>query len=356
MILGALFASGSASATVVGEAHRTAYDSTAVLRDSAQSPALRITVWYPAAQGSTDTALVIGPPGKPFFNVARVAPDAAFEPGVKNFPIILLSHGFGGSARIMGWFGVALARAGYVVIAVDHPGNNTIDRMTLPGAVLWWDRAEDLRIALRAVELDPVLGPHVDAGRVGAAGFSAGGFTALVLGGARVSQSHFLAFCDAHPADGVCMPQQEFPVGANAIPAAFRDPALSAEAAHAGDDHSVPGLKAVFAMAPALIQALDPGSLGRMRIPVEVVLGDADRVAPPATNGLVAVAAIQGAHVQRFAGVGHYDFLADCTDAGRAIVPACKGISVPQESTHGRAIAAAAAFFDAHLGVSSGVR
>ena len=51
--------------------------------------------------------------------------------------MILLSHGFGGTARIMGWLGIPLARAGYVVIAVDHPGDNAIDPITVAGAILW---------------------------------------------------------------------------------------------------------------------------------------------------------------------------------------------------------------------------
>ncbi|KAG1486650.1 hypothetical protein G6F53_013920 [Rhizopus delemar] len=51
---------------------------------------------------------------------------------------------------MMGWLGTALARAGYLVIAVDHPGNNGADPMTLPGSVLSWLRADDLRAALAA--------------------------------------------------------------------------------------------------------------------------------------------------------------------------------------------------------------
>jgi pimeloyl-ACP methyl ester carboxylesterase len=69
-------------------------------------------------------------------------------------------------------------------------------------------------------------------------------------------------------------------------------------------------------MAPALVQMLDPTSLVGMRTPVRIMLGDADEVAPPATNGLVAAKAIPGAELLRLPGVGHYDFLANCTDSG----------------------------------------
>jgi predicted dienelactone hydrolase len=106
----------------------------------------------------------------------------------------------------MGWFGMAIAEAGYVVISVDHPGNNAFDQMTVPGAILLSERAEDLRHALHAVSHDQIIGPHVDRTRVGAAGFSAGGFTALVLGGARAAPELLRQFCHGHPDDGICRP------------------------------------------------------------------------------------------------------------------------------------------------------
>ena len=64
-------------------------------------------------------------------------------------------------------------------------------------------------------------------------------------------------------------------------------------------------------------------SLKSMRPPVRILLGDADKVAPPATNGEVAAALIPGAKLTALPHVGHYDFLAECTPAGDAIVPVC---------------------------------
>jgi Platelet-activating factor acetylhydrolase, isoform II len=141
------------------------------LRDARHRDQLRITVWYPATADSVEVPLVLGPPDQPVREVGAVAPDAPLATDSERRPVILLSHGFGGSARIMGWFGIAMARHGYVVIAVDHPGNNGIDEMTVPGAILYWDRADDLRAALEAVEHDPVIGPHLDLNRLGVADF-----------------------------------------------------------------------------------------------------------------------------------------------------------------------------------------
>jgi predicted dienelactone hydrolase len=325
-------------------------EKTAVPRDAQHRDRLRVTIWYPAAKDAVEQPLVAGPPGKAFFEIGTVAADAPFlDSGPR--PIILLSHGFGGSARTMGWFGIAMARAGYVVIAVDHPGNNAIDPMTLAAAILPWDRAQDLRSALAAAESDPTIGPHLDKTRVGAAGFSAGGYTALVAAGARPDPDHFVAFCDANPDDGVCRPQMEMAMTQADVAKTLASPDIAAERARAGDNRRLPEMRAAFVMAPALIQMLDPASLAGMRTPVHIVLGDADKVAPPATNGLVAAKAIPGAELQQLRGVGHYDFLADCTDAGRAAVPQCK-IAVQQEGTHQHAIAAALEFFARTLGTT----
>jgi predicted dienelactone hydrolase len=347
----AFLATAKADATPVGEIHRVTSVPTAGLRDAESRTELRVTIWYPAAADTTERDVAIGPPGKPLFDVGRAAPDAALAPDGGRRPVILLSHGYGGSARMMGWFGIAIARDGYIVVAVDHPGNNGADAMTVAGAILWWDRAEDLRAALKAAEQDSSIGPRMDLSNVAVAGFSAGGATALVAAGARVDPVHFAAFCLANPDDGVCRPQLEFAVTPAEQTNLLKRPEMQAEADNASADHTIQQVRAAFVMAPALVQALEPASLARMRMPVEIILGDADTVAPPATNGAIAAKSIPNASLIQLHAVGHYDFLATCTQNGRAIVPLCKA-SVPQDDTHRRAIEAAKAFFGRELGTA----
>jgi len=338
----------AAQAGPVGERHLTTTDASAPLRDALHQASVRVTVWYPAAAGAVEQRIDLGPPGKPFFIVGAVAPDAAFA-DARPRPVVLLSHGYGGNARIMGWFGIPLARAGYVVVAVDHPGNNGVDKMTAAGALMPWDRAQDLAAALAAVEADQSIGPHLDGRRVAVSGFSAGGFTALVAAGARVDMNRFVAFCHAHPDDGVCKPQKEFPLTLADFDRTMADPALAGEMAHAGDDHRIPAVKAAFAIAPAIIQALPPEGLHEMTVTVAIILGDADPIATPHTNGLVAARDIPGAELKVLPGVGHYDFLATCTPAGVAALDICRD-KVPQGPTHAAAIAMALAFFARALG------
>jgi predicted dienelactone hydrolase len=234
-------------------------------------------------------------------------------------------------------------------VVADHPGNNGRDPMTIAGAVLSWERPGDLATALDTAKSDPTIGPHLDLDRLGAAGFSAGGFTSLVEAGARVDFDRFLRFCDAHPDDGICAPQKEFQFSRADAEAFFAQPAAKSALAHAKDDLSIPGVKAAFVMAPGIVQSLDPESLKSMRAPVRILLGDADKVAPPATNGEVAAALIPGAKLTALPHVGHYDFLAECTSAGDATVPVCP-TQIPRAATHKTAIDEALAFFDATLG------
>jgi predicted dienelactone hydrolase len=333
----------------VGERHLTAVNATAALRDADHRDTVRVTVWYPAAADAKEVSRDVGPPGNPFFLVGKAAPGAAFADD-QRLPVILFSHGFGGNARVMSWFTLALARAGYVVIAVDHPGNNASDKMTIGGAIMFWDRPGDLAAALRAAKADPVIAPHLDLKRLGVAGFSAGGFTAIAATGAHVDIRRLEAFCNANPTDGICMPQKEFPLSTEEMLIAMKkSPELASEVAHSGDDHSIHGIRAAFAMAPAIVQALDPASLKADKTPVAIILGEADAVAPAGTNGAIAAQQLPRVELRTLPGVGHYDFLATCTRAGVAVVPVCAD-KLPREPTHQAAIAMARAFFASTLG------
>ena len=339
-----LLLSRPALAGQVGERHLTAVNPTAALRDAGHRDTVRVTVWYPATAEAKEVSLDIGPPGKPLFIVGSAAPDAAFADDRRR-PVILFSHGFGGNARIMAWFTLPLVRAGYVVIAVDHPGNNAEDKMTVGGAAMFWDRPGDLAAALDAAKADPAIAPYLDLDQLGVAGFSAGGFTAIAATGAHVDTARLQAFCNANPTDGICMPQKEFPLSTEQLLAAVKSPEL----AHSGDDHSIHGVRAAFAIAPAIVQAFEPASLRTDQTPVAIILGDADPVARPDTNGRFAARNLPRAELKVLPEVGHYDFLSTCTPAGAAAIPVCAD-KVPQDLTHQAVIEMALAFFAKTLG------
>src|ERR1051326_7658791 len=82
----------------------------------ARTQALLSTIWYPAEGSAQEAAQWIGSPSAPFASAGKAAPEA--KPAVlpRRFPVIVLSHGTGGSAAMMAWLGTALAAQGYIAV------------------------------------------------------------------------------------------------------------------------------------------------------------------------------------------------------------------------------------------------
>ena len=101
-------------------------------------------VWYPSENGAGEKDQLIGPPDAPLFFAGRAAKDSVLAPAFNKFPLVALSHGTGGSAMQMAWLGTYLASRGYIVVAVNHPGNNAVTGYTTEGFVEGWERAKDI--------------------------------------------------------------------------------------------------------------------------------------------------------------------------------------------------------------------
>ncbi len=295
----------------------------------AEMHSLHVTVWYPAAESAIETQQFIGAPDRPLFEAGMAMPHASFAPSLEPFPLILLSHGTGGSAAQMAWLGTTLARAGFMAAAVDHPGNNAQTGYTPAGFLLWWERATDLSDVLDGLLADAQLGPHIDRGRVGAAGFSLGGYTVMELAGARTDISDFYDLCRTKPDQAVChVPEMHDMLQDSAGHTMKLEQLLASirqgnreSLALSGESYRDPRIKAVFAIAPALGFTFTPESLRAIRLPVLVVVGSADTVAPPDAGADILRADVRGARETTLPGVSHYTFLDTCTVAGKAAFP-----------------------------------
>jgi predicted dienelactone hydrolase len=338
---------GAATPLTAGERHMATITASAAVRNHGNG-ALRITLWYPAT--APDQEVDVGPPGGPIFMTGRVAADAPFADGARH-PLILVSHGFGGTAQQMTWLAATLARAGYVVVGVDHPGTNATDGVTAEGAYAPWERAGDLKAALDFVLADPKLAAHIDAGRIGVAGFSLGGYTSLLEVGAHSNFAQLRAFCAGLDRDAICNQQLEYPHPMQTEQVAA-EPAMAPLIAREHDDLHDPRVKAAFLIAPAAIQGLDFASLRRIKAPVAIALGDADPIAPPKTNGEFAAKLVPGATIDILPNVGHYDFLSECAAAGLTYAkPYCTDApGVVRSATHEGVERDAVAFFNRTLG------
>src|SRR5215470_10148938 len=77
----------------------------------AKTHALRTMIWYPAVADAREKPQWIGPPVVPFVSAGNAARDAEPAEGPRR-PLVLLSHGFGGTASDLAWLGAALAAHG----------------------------------------------------------------------------------------------------------------------------------------------------------------------------------------------------------------------------------------------------
>jgi predicted dienelactone hydrolase len=315
----------------------------------AATRALVTTVWYPAIAGAAMTAHVVGPPEAPWFRLGDWADDA--QPADGHFPLVVLSHGTGGSAHIMSWLARGLASRGYVVASVNHPGNNALEDYTAEGFLIWWERARDLTTVVDMLLKDSSLKSLIDPKRIGGAGFSLGGYTMFEIVGGRTDPGLFQKFCRSAQAQG-CSDPPEFPnLFARRAELETASQQFQSAVRQAGSSFRDPRIRGVFAIAPALGPAFVPDSLRDIKVPVAIVAGTEDRVVPVGPNAKRLAALTPRASLTLYAGAGHYTFLAPCTEAGVQAQPqiCTDAVDLDRTAIHQRTIDAALHFFEQAL-------
>jgi len=312
---------------------------------------LTTAIWYPAAATAPRSEIIFGgPPEKEFFTPVTVAPEAEISGRTRKYPLVLLSHGTGGAAIQMMWLGYYLASRGYIVAAVNHHGNTAAEPQRAPqGFLLYWERAKDLTSVLDKLLADPMFGPRIDRNRIGAAGFSLGGYTVIAVAGGVFSSQQFERFCRSPQRDFTCEPQPEFPDAPGLFEELKRsDPVVQDSLRHAGDSYRDKRIKRVFAISPALGSGFTALGLSKIKIPVCIVIGHADKITPLATNAQRYANLIRGATLTVLPGeIGHYTFLAECNAHGKAVVDVCRDAeSIDRAAVHQYVAQLALDFFE----------
>jgi predicted dienelactone hydrolase len=318
----------------------------------AKTHALLTTVWYPAGSSAVEKPVQI-PGMSQVFVTGSASQDASLAASPVKFPLIVLSHGTGGSALQMAWLGPELAAHGYIAAAVNHPGNNATEAYTALGFSTWWERARDLSTVIDKMLADSTFGGRVDASRVAAAGFSLGGYAMIEIAGGITEPAALTEFCASPRADGTCKSPPEFPTLLEDFDRLSKtDADFQAALRHASDSYRDPRVRAVFAIAPGLGPAFRSASLEKISIPVAIVAGESDASVPVASGPKYFAANIPGAKLTIFPGdVGHYVFLDSCTDAGRKTLAllCTDGKGVDRDAIHAKTAALAVEFFSATL-------
>ena len=259
---------------------------------------LRVSVWYPSDGEPADTRVGLF--------VQNVAANAA--PSGRQLPLVVVSHGNGGSLESHVGTALALANAGFVVAAVEHQGDNYRDQSR---AAYIENRSLELARAIDHLLTAWQHSAVLDADRIGAFGFSAGGFSVLALAGGQPDMSRIADHCKTHPRQYVCR------VARGRRPDAAPGQATSATAAA----RPAFAIRALVVAAPALGFTFVEG-LGNVQMPVQLWRADRDEILPePHYADAVRSALPRPAEFHAVPGAGHYDFLAPCSEQLRKIAP-----------------------------------
>ncbi|WP_425104076.1 alpha/beta hydrolase family protein [Ancylobacter sp.] len=286
---------------------------------------LEAAVWYPTSASGPqtligDNAALVG---------ESVIVDAAPTPG--RHRLVVLSHGFGGNLGNQAWLAVTLARHGYVVAAVNHPGTTSRNLKPDTGARLW-ERPRDLSRLIDRITRDPAFGAAAD--KVGVIGHSLGGWTAMALAGARFDPARFAADCELHAQLAACEIAGRLEVGGTAEARTLlagdladrRVGTAEARALLAGDlaDQRV---GAAVALDLGLARGFTPESLAALKVPVLVMsAGEGDAQVPAALESRYLAAHLPFALGRYTAldGATHFSFLPLCKPGAVALLEAEK--------------------------------
>lgn len=265
----------------------------------ASTPPIEIGIWYPSSSPVPDAA------NTPFRQALAI--DGAIEK--KALPLVLLSHGNGGWMGSHADTALALAEAGYIAVAPNHPGDNGKDESASPKEWLV-SRPADISKTIDYMLSDWTYADRIDPGRIGIFGFSAGGYTALVAAGALPDFSLAARHCADTPDEYVCR------IGMlEDVDPAEIEPRLRAVA---GD----PRISAASVAAPGFGFSFDRMALADVTMPVQIWSGAIDDSVPHDTNGANIAAHLPNApEVHVVENAGHFTFLVECDPRLKEIKP-----------------------------------
>lgn len=260
--------------------------------------ALPVTLWYPSTSAAQVQTL-----GPYRLNVA-----IAGDPAARRMPLIVMSHGTGGSALESVDLAIALAKAGFVVAAVEHSGDNFRDRGRSFTRANFVARPREVSAMIDFLLTTWRHKGKVDPRRIGMFGHSAGGATSLIIGGGVLDWGQLLRYCVENQETWGCKS------GRNLNPAASRAD-VNPEPVAAAD----PRVRALVIAAPALAHGFAPAGLTKVRIPVQLWVAGKDEIVPDAGQ---VTALLRARPDSRYvADAGHFSFLAPCPDGLRAAAP-----------------------------------
>ena len=286
--------------TIVGAQSKTVHD-------AGRDREISFEILYPAADQAAVTAerhvWIYDLP------IARDAPAQDEEA----HPVLLTSHGTGGSRWDFFWLAEQAVAAGFIVISVEHPGDNWTDRAPLSSLQVW-ERPRDLSYVLTALLEDPNWGSRIDAEQVVAVGHSVGGFTVLGLAGLRYDIDRAFNECFVERMnDSTCVwvRQSHFD---------FAQIDYGRSHSELRDER----VKGVLAFSPAVAEAADLSSAAAIAVPVRIVGSRRDALTPFELHAKPYATWVPEAELRVLEHGNHYAAITPCNTFGRKFITACQ--------------------------------
>ncbi|MDP9839296.1 putative dienelactone hydrolase [Neorhizobium huautlense] len=296
---------------------------------------LAVTIWYPSEGDGQPT---VSQTDK-VFQASVANTGATIREG--RFPLILMSHGSGSRAEGMGWIGVELAKAGYIVAAPNHPGTTSGD--STPAATpKIWERAQDMSVLVTAFSKNKNWQSSIDADRIGILGFSLGGSTAMELAGARGDLTAYKRYCDKNPGmmDCTWFAGGRGYAGGERVDVEPLD-LDSIDRARFEQQNRDTRISSVVSVDPGLATTFRKDSLQEIDMPVTLINLGSPGAVPLAVLSDQLAKDIPGATYAQVAGADHFSFLPVCKKGAAdflksvgEIDPICEETARPRAEIH----------------------
>ena len=240
---------------------------TQVFHDAMQEKILITEVFYPAEDGVNGEKTTIN-----IFDRLREARDAPILQTKKKYPLIVVSHGQKGDRFSLTWLNHVLAGYGYIVASIDHFGS-TWATNNPEAAIKRWTRTQDVSTLITSMLKDPVFGPHIDENKIGMIGYSLGSLTGLWLAGGVATQYQ----------KPDLMKKNTIELEEGLTEEMIRHLDLG----EAKKSHADPRIKAFVLLSPVYGSSFDRTGLYAIKVPILMIAGENDKLAPVSDNALL---------------------------------------------------------------------
>lgn len=220
--------------------------------DKLQNVERQLLIWYPV------DPVEKGTPSTYAWDVFNLAVNAQIQKSNVKRPLIIVSHGYTGNPHQLSWLILKLVHEGFIVAAIHHR-----DLVDGKAHLNLWRRPQDISTVIDQFTLQKIS-KNADLDKIGLAGFSLGGSTAIWVAGGISSK------LDKIIPDFTFANDEDFTKADEAL--------MNIDRSKLSESWKETRVKAIFAMAPAWSWIFDAKSLKNIAIPAYIIAAEKDKV------------------------------------------------------------------------------